>query len=98
MVDVDIQPERMEFLEHVGQFLGDPHGHEDWDPRADPNDLDVRYLPQAGEELFQQFGRQGERVAAREQYVPYLGSALQIIDLGLKIRPREGGGWVTHNA
>ena len=32
MVDVDIEPQRMEFLQHVRQVSGDPLGHEDRNP------------------------------------------------------------------
>ena len=48
MVDVDVHPQRVEFLQHVAQFSGDAHGHEDRHARADADDLDVRDLAQAG--------------------------------------------------
>ena len=86
------------FCQHVAQLVGDPHGHEDRHAAADADDLDVRDLAQAAEQLFQQLGRQGERVAAGEEHIAHLGGALEVIDLHLEIGAREGGARVADDA
>ncbi|MPM82346.1 hypothetical protein SDC9_129407 [bioreactor metagenome] len=87
----------MVFLRHIGQFIGHTHGHEDRHTRADANDLNVFDLAQPAEQLFQQLGRQGQRVTARKQHVAYLRGAFKVLDLGFKISSREGLGGVAHN-
>jgi hypothetical protein len=42
------------------------------------------------EQLFENFGRHRERVAAREQHIAHLRVRLQIFDLHLELGPREG--------
>ena len=91
VVDMDVQPQRVEFLQHIGQFGGDAHGHEYRYAAADADDLDMWNFTQAGEDLFQLLGCNGERVAAGKQDIPYLRGFLQIIDLGFKFSPREVG-------
>ncbi len=80
------------------QLICHPHGQEHRHARADADDLDVRDLAQTAEQLFQHLGRQHQRIAARKQHIPHLGSALEIIDLHLEIRAGEGCRWVADDA
>ncbi len=97
MVDVDVEPQRVELLQHVAQLVGDAHGHENRHARADTHDLDVGYLAQAGEDLLEDLGCQHKRVATREQHIPHLGGVTQVFQLHLELSPREGGSRVTHD-
>ena len=89
MINVDVQPERMEFSQHITQFLGDAHGHKDRDARANADNLDMRDFAQPGEQLFQHLGRQHERVTPGEQHIPDLWGALE----GIRSASRIPGGW-----
>ncbi len=66
--------------------------------RADAHDLDVRDLAQAAEDLFQDLGRQHQRVAAGEQHVAHLRGALEVLDLHLELGAREGRRGVADDA
>ena len=85
MVYMDIHPQRMEFLKHLAQFVGNALGHEDRHARPDPHDLDVRDFPQTCQDLFQDLRRQHQRIAAREQHIPYLWGVLQVFDLHVEL-------------
>ncbi len=41
MVDVDVEPERVELLQHVSEVIGDPLRHKHRDTGTDPDDLDM---------------------------------------------------------
>ena len=98
MVDVDVQPQRVEPLQHIAQLLGDAHGHEDRHARPDAHDLDVRDLTQAGQDLFQDLGGQHQRVTAGEQHVAHLRRAPQVLELHLEFLAVKVCPWVTHDA
>ena len=98
MVDVDVDPQRVVLCEHVGQFVGDAHGHEDRHARADAHDLDVRDLAQAAQDLLQDAWRQHQRVAAGEQHIAHLRCVPQVFELHLELGAREGRRGVAHDA
>ena len=90
VVDVNIQPQRMELGEHVAQFLGHTHRHEDRHTRPDAYNFNMRDLAQAGKQLFQDLGSQYEWITTGEQHVTHLRCVFEIFDLHLKILAVEG--------
>jgi len=89
MVDVDVQPDRVVFREHLAQLFVDPLGEEDRDPRADPDDLHVRDLAQAAQHGLEKLRRQRQAVAAGDQDVADLGRPADVVELGLVLLPVE---------
>ena len=89
MVDVDVQPDRVVFREHLAQLFVDPLGEEDRDPRADPDDLHVRDVAQPAQHGLEKLRRQRQAVAAGDQDVADLGRPADVVELGLVLLPVE---------
>ena len=64
MVGVDTQPDWTVFTEDFGELRRDALGQEDWDARADADELDVLDRAEASEERIQLGVREQQRVAA----------------------------------
>jgi hypothetical protein len=85
VVDVDADPERVEFLEHGAEFGRDPLRQEDGDPAADAEKFDVLDGAQSAEKIFEaRIGKQ-ERVAAGKEDVADFGVLLQVVDGAVEI-------------
>ena len=98
VVDMDVQPQGMETTEHLAQLACDPHGQENGDAGANANNLDVRNLAQAGQDLFQDLGRQHQRIATGKEHVPHLRCPPQVLKLHVELFAAEGLPWITHDA
>src|SRR6266508_2929944 len=98
MVDVDIQPQRMEPGEHVAQFLCDAHGHEYRYTGTNTHNLNMRDLAQTSQQLFQNLWRKHQRIAAREQNVAHLWGPLEVFDLHFEFLAVERLSRVADNA
>ncbi len=98
VVNMDIEPQRVVFLQHIGQFIRNAHGHKDRYARTDAHDFDMRDFTQAAQDFFQNLGRQHQRVAAREQHIAHLRRALEVFDLHFELGAREGGRRIAYDA
>ena len=98
VVHVNVHPQRMVLGQGVAQLLRDAHGHEHGHARADADNFDVLDLAQFGQQTAQHLGREGQRIAAREQHVPHLGRVAQVLQLQLVLLGFEGLGGVAHDA
>jgi len=97
VVDMDIHPQGMVFLQSVAQFRRHPLRHKHRNAAANPDNLNVRNFAQPAQQFLKNFRRQRQRIAAREQHITHLRRILQILNLGLKFCPREGRAWVAHD-
>ena len=89
VVEVEVDPERVVLLEHLAQLVVDPLRQEDRHARADPDDLDVRDLAQAAEDLLEQLRGEGQAVAAGDEDVADLRRPAQVLELRLVVAAVE---------
>ena len=89
VVEVEVDPERVVLREHLAQLVVDALRQEDRHARADPDDLDVRDLAQAAQDLLEQLGREGQAVAAGDEDVADLRGPAQVLELGLVVAAVE---------
>ena len=75
MIEVQVHPEWVVLGEHFAEFVVNALRHEDWNTRADANDLNVWDLAQAAQDLLKEFRRKGEAVATADQDVAHLRCA-----------------------
>ncbi len=95
---MDVDPQGMILLQHIGELVGYAHGQEHRHARADADDLDMGDLAQPAEDLFQDARGQHQRVAAGEQHVAHLRRALEVFDLQVELFAREGCRWIADDA
>src|SRR4051812_20790156 len=95
VVEMEVDPERVVLLEHLAQLVVDPLRQEDGDPAADPDDLDVRDLAQAAQDLFEQLGGEREAITARDQDVSDLRGPAEVLELRLVVATVEVLGGVA---
>ena len=86
------------FCEHLAQLVVDALGQEDRHARADADDLDVRDLAQAAQDLLEQLRREGQAVAAGDEHVADLRRPAQVLELGLVVAAVEVLGRVADDA
>src|SRR6266498_840193 len=98
MIDMDIQPQRVIFRQHVTEFLGNTHRHEYRHAGTNADNLNMWNLTQAAENLFKDFGRENKGITAREQHIAHLWCAFEIFELHLKFLTREGLSGVADDA
>ena len=84
--------------QHLAQLVVDALRHEDRHARADADDLDVRDLAQAADDLLEQLGRERQAVAAADQHVAHLRRAAQVVELRLVVARVEVLGRVANDA
>ncbi len=89
---MDVYPQRVELTEKISKFFGNSLGEKDRYPAPDADNFYMRDVPQAAQQVFKDFCGQGENVSARQQNIPDLGVAGDILDLFLVIYPAELGG------
>ena len=98
MVDVDVDPERMVFPDHLAELVVDALRQEHRHAAADADDLDVRDRAQVAQQLVQHLGRHGQRIAAAQQHVADLRRAGDVVDLRLVFLAAEVGRGVADDA
>ncbi len=98
VVEVQVDPERVVLLEHLAQLVVDALRQEDRDAAADADDLDVRDLAQAAQDLLEQLRRKGQAVAAGDQDVADLRRPAQVLELRLVVAAVEVLGRVADDA
>ena len=86
VVEVQVDPERVVLLEDLAQLVVDTLRQEDRHARPDADDLDVRDLAQAAQDLLEQLGGEGQAVAAGDEDVADLRGPAKIFELGLGSR------------
>ena len=94
---MQVDPERVVLLEDLAQLVVDALRQEHRHPRPDPDDLDVRDLAQAAQDLLEQLGREGQAIAAGDQDVADLRGPAQVLELRLVITAVEVLGGVAHD-
>ena len=65
---------------------------------TNPQDFDVRNLPQATEDLLQNLRCQHQRITAREQHISHLWCTFQVFQLHFKFLTRKRLCWISNNA
>ena len=98
VVHMNVQPKGVVLGQHLAQLGRDHHRQKDGQAGAHADNFHMGNGPQAAEERIQQFERQNERVAPREQHIAHLGVAGDISNLRLEIALAEIVGGVAHNA
>ena len=78
MVEVRVDPQRVERAKHLAQRGGDPLGKGDRRARADADDLDVGDGTDPREQTLQPIVGEHEGIAARDEDVADLGRALDV--------------------
>ena len=98
MVDVDVDPERVVFADHLAELVVDALRQEDRHAAADADDLDMRNGAQVAQQLVQHLRRHRQRIAAAQQHVADLRRARNVLDLRLVLLPAEVGRGVADDA
>ena len=96
MIRVDAQEQRMKFFQHLAEFRGDALGQKRRDARADAQEFNVRNRAQPGQQVFQLFVAQQQRVAAAEQHVADFRVRGDVGDLLVELRMKVVAGRVAH--
>ena len=78
MVEMGVEPDGMIFLQHLAQLGGNTLRADHWGTAAETDNLHMRNLAKALDDIFQFLVRNHQAVAAREQHVAYLRSLLNI--------------------
>jgi hypothetical protein len=98
MVDVDVDPERVVFPDHLAELVVDTLRQKDRHAAADANDLDMRDRTQFAQEPVQHLRRNGQRIAAAQQHIADLRRTRDVLDLRLVLLATKVGRGVADDA
>ncbi|OQA40918.1 MAG: hypothetical protein BWY52_02744 [Chloroflexi bacterium ADurb.Bin325] len=98
VVEVDVQPQRVELAQQRDQLRRDALRHEDGHAAADADDLHVLDRAQPAQDVLEDLRRQDQRVAAGDQHVANLRRGRDVRDLAVVVAPAELCGRVPHDA
>ena len=96
VVRVDADEEGVELPQHRAQLGRDALREEEWDARADAEELDVLDGPQPGEEILELLVAEEQRVAAGEEHVADFRVRGDVINLPVKLRVEVIAAGVAH--
>ena len=98
MEEMQAHPQRMMLAEHPAKLGGDPLRQHGRHLGADPQELDVRNLPQTGEDPVQPLVAQRQRIAAGNEHVADAGRAANVVERLFQPGLAGGDRSVPHHA